>query len=288
MWYDRDRRLVAFEDKLAVKELGRRADVPVVPTLGLFEPASLDPEHDPALQLPRFVLKTNHGYNDVVLVERLEQGCRLGGRSLRGEAVPWSEARSALREHFSQRLRRVHSQAEWAVTRIGPRSLFAEPWLARTDDYKVWVVMGRALFVFAFTNRWGAEGTLAGAFDRDWSLLGAQSQTLAAYGEAAERLLQRSFPRPPGLERLLAYSESLVPADMPVMRADFYPTEGGDFVLGECTSYPNAGCPTFEPDVELRLGRLIRQRWLEAPPSWNARRRGEAQPSAEGRARKSA
>jgi hypothetical protein len=265
MWYDRDPRLIAFEDKLAVKDLARRAGVPSVPVLAELDPSLFDPECAGALQLPRFVLKTNHGYADIVFVERLERGgCRLGGRYLRGEFEHWEDGRRLLRAHFAERLRLVHADAEWAVTRITPRRLFAEPWLSLQDDYKVWVVKGRAVFIFAYADRWSAQGLMQGAFDREWRFLGASASTIDLHGDAAADRVCARFPRPPGLERLIRHAEDLVPPDMGFMRADFYPTEGDGFVLGECTSYPAGGYPVFAPATERLLGRMIHQRWRKA------------------------
>jgi hypothetical protein len=267
IWYDRDPRLIAFEDKLTVKELARRCGVPTVPVLAELDAATLDPETAPELQPSRFVLKTNHGYNDVVFVERLQQGgCRLGGHYLRGEHTDWEEARGVLRAYFSDWLTRVHSQSEWAITQIAPRRVFAEPWLSLQDDYKVWVVRGRATFIFTFADRWDSR-PIVGVFDREWRSVGPVNRTVHAYGEAAPERVKERFPRPAGLDRLIRHAEALVPRDMDFMRVDFYPTEDGDFLLGEATAYQNAGLPVCPDDVELQLGQMILRRWQETGPA---------------------
>jgi hypothetical protein len=246
IWYDRDPRLIAFEDKLTVKDLAGRCGVPTVPVLAELDAATFDPETAPELQPSRLA----------------QGGCRLGGRYLRGEHTDWGEARGVLRAYFSDWLTRVHSRSEWAITQIAPRRVFAEPWLSLQDDYKVWVVRGRATFIFTYADRWDSC-PICGAFDREWRLLGPLTRTVHAYGDAARQRVRERFPRPAGLERLIHYAEALVPHDMGFMRVDFYPTEDGDFLLGEGTSYPNGGYPDLAENTELQLGRMIFRRWQE-------------------------
>ena len=142
---DRDPRLVAFEDKLALKALARDAGVPTVPTLAVIDVDALDLDGHPALQLGRFVIKSNHGWNDIVFVERLAPArYGLSGAHINGQ-FDTRDATDEIRRHFRWWIDCFESRDEWAVDQIARRQVFAEPWLPLTDDYKVQVVGGRAL-----------------------------------------------------------------------------------------------------------------------------------------------
>ena len=169
--HDRDTRLIAYEDKLGIRRIAERAGVPFVPVLARLDPASVDVNKAPALQIDRFVLKMNHGWNDLVFVQRLGEGrVRLSGRHLTGD-YPAEEANVRIRRHFTWWTRHVHAPQEWALSMVWPRVLFAEPYLPLNDDYKVFVVRGRAELIMALTGRWDGDREWGGFFDREWNCL---------------------------------------------------------------------------------------------------------------------
>jgi hypothetical protein len=278
MAHDRDPRLVAFEDKLALKALARDAGVPTVPTLAMIDLDDLDLDGHPALQLGRFVIKSNHGWNDIVLVERLAPGrFGLSGAHLNGQ-FGTRDATAEIRRHFRWWIDCFESRDEWAVDQIARRQIFAEPWLPLTDDYKVQVVGGRAIWVDALSGRFEANGVYGGTFDRDWRMLcPVRSARLMAdpWGTVRAR-----FPRPDGLATLLAQAEAVAPADMCLVRVDFFLQPDGSFVLGEAAVYTNGGRPTHAPGAEVALGRLAydelsaRGFIAAAPAAARPRRRG--------------
>lgn len=250
---DRDPRLVAVEDKLALKALARTAGVPAVPTLALIDVDALDLDLHPDLEIGRFVIKSNHGCNDIVFVERLGLGrYGLSGPHVTGRFGA-GDAAAAIRRHFRWWLDCFENRDEWAVGQIAPRQVFAEPWLPVTDDYKVQVVAGRALWVHALGGRFEPKGTFGGTFDRDWRLICPVTSARAMADPWAT--LRARFPRPDGLAPLLARAEAIAPADMSFVRVDFFLQPDGSFVLGEAAAYTNRGAPTHAFGAEVALGR---------------------------------
>jgi hypothetical protein len=250
--HDRDPRLVPFEDKLAVKELARAAGVPAVPTLSLLDVETLDLDSHPALQLERFVLKTNHGCGDAVFVERTAPGrYRSWGKRLNGSHGT-RDANEAIQRHFRWWIDEFEPEDEWALAQVAPRLLFAEPHLPLNDDYKVHVVGGRVLLIHAMGGRWESKGLYGGTFDREWRLV--CPMTLKRRFRDPWAALRARFPPPDELPRLLSHAEAMVPARMSLMRVDFYRQPDGSFVLGEAASYHNAGRRLHSATAELGLG----------------------------------
>jgi len=252
--HDRDTRLIKLEDKLCIKDRARSCRVPFVPTLTELEPETLDIGRHPDLDVEHFVLKMNHGWDDLVIVRRLGgDAVELMGSALRG-TFSLSQANSLIRRHFIPWKDFVHEPKEWAVARIRPRTLFAEPYLTHNDDFKVWVVLGKSLFTSAMTGRWeSGAGPWGGIFAPDWEYLGP-----ARHAHARSRLeVENRFPVPPRVADLYSYAERIAPPDMTILRVDFYKQPDGQFVLGEATCYSAGGGPHTSPDLELELGRRV-------------------------------
>jgi hypothetical protein len=254
---DRDTRLIEYEDKLGIKKIAERAEVPCVPVLACLDVTSVDVNKHQNLQLDRFVLKMNHGWNDLVFVQRVGQGrIRLSGRHIVGD-FPVEEANTQIRRHFGWWMTHVHAPQEWALRNVWPRVLFAEPYLPLNDDYKVFVVRGRAVFVMTLTERWSGEGTWGGHFDREWNCLGPENWAVDRFGSAAVERVTAHFRRPANLATLISYAERMVPADMTFMRIDFFQLPDDSFVLGEGAAYSAGGTDHAEPRLELELGNIF-------------------------------
>jgi hypothetical protein len=252
---DRDTRLILFEDKLALKRIASTAGVPCAPTLARLNARSVNVA-DARLQVERFVLKTNHGWNDIVFVERLAGGqFALSGPRLEGE-FNLPEANDRIRAHFTWWMGHSHAPLEWASAMIHPRVLFAEPWLPSTDDFKVFVINGRAEIIMPLTGRWSGNW-VCGYFDRDWALIGPDSMTERVHGRASTDAVLSRFPRPGNLSTLLALAERIVPPDMTFLRVDFLQTSDHQFVLGEATAYSSGGFADANERVEQQLGRIL-------------------------------
>jgi len=252
---DRDTRLIAYEDKLAIKKIAARVGVPAVPVLARLDPKSVDVDRHPDLQVDRFVLKMNHGWNDVVFVQRLGKGfLRLSGAHLTGDYNA-AEANTRIRRHFIWWSRHVHSPQEWAVSMVRPRVLFAEASLPMNDDYKVFLIHGRVEVIHPTSGRWGSDRTGA-YFDREWRCIGADDFAEDRFGSTAIERVTALFPRPTRLESLISYAERMVPNDMSFLRVDFFLLPDGNFLLGEGTGYSGGGHEIAKPHLELELGKI--------------------------------
>ena len=257
MLNDRDTRLIAFEDKLAIKNIAEGLGVPFIPVLAQLDPVTIDINSHPKLQVDRFVLKMNHGWNDVVFIQRIGKGrLRLSGPSIDGEYLQ-EQANTRLRQHFIWWSKHVHAPREWALSKIWPRVLFAEPYLPLNDDYKVFVIRGRAELIMTITGRWDAHGEWGGYFDRNWNCLGADHPAEDRFGNGAVDRVTAHFTKPRNLETLLSFAERMVPSDMTFMRVDFYLLPDGAFVLGEGAAYSAGGNDHAKPHVEVELGKVF-------------------------------
>jgi hypothetical protein len=265
MLHDRDTRLVAYEDKLAIKKIAARRGIPFIPVLARLDPSTIDIVRHPELRVDRFVLKMNHGWNDLVFVQRIgKDRLRLSGPNFDGEYLP-ENANTRLREHFTWWSNYVHAPREWALAKVRPRVLFAEPHLPLNDDYKVFVIRGRAELVMTITGRWDPQGQWGGYFDREWNCIGPDHPAEDLFGKAAVDRVTAHFPRPRDLETLLSYAECLVPTDMTFLRVDFYMLPDGAFVLGEGAAYSAGGNDHAKPRIERELGNVF----------WRALQRGD-------------
>lgn len=258
--YDWDRRLIQFEDKLALKEMAKTADIPCVPTLAILPVKNLDLSLVPALQIDAYVLKTNHGCGDAIFVKRLpEDNYYLSGKNINGE-FPRKKANKHVRDHF----RRVISKypnpiwsSQWAVAQIQPKLLFAEPVLPMNDDYKAYVVGGKVLWIETMTDRWEAEGYWGGLFDTEWNLICTNGSTKKRFPKNAEKAVIERFPTPKHLNQIFDFSKSLVPDDMSLMRVDFFQKPSGEFVLGEVSAYSGCGRQDYSDEIELYFGQIL-------------------------------
>lgn len=240
-----------------MKELARAAEVPCVLTLGILPVPALDLSLQSCLQRDSFVLKTNHGWNDLVFVERIAQDrYRLSGKHIKGD-FSLREANNAIRRHFRWWINRYRLSSEWAVTQIAPRLLFAEPLLELNDDFKLFVVGGKVLWIDALAGRWENDRSWGGLFDSDWNLISYTGSTAKRFPDNPTQAVLDHFPRPKMLRDLVNYAERVVPNDMSLMRVDFFQQPDGSFVLGESAAYSNAGRPHHNEDLELLLGQMV-------------------------------
>lgn len=258
--YDLDRRLIQFEDKLALKELARSAGVPHVPTLSILPVRGLDISLVPALQLNSYVLKTNHGCGDAVFVKRLsENSYHLSGKKI-DEELSLNRANKVLEKHFLKIINRYPNpvwSSQWAISQIKPKLLFAEPVLTMNDDYKAYVVAGKTLWIETMTERWDPEGYWGGLFDPDWNLICVNGSAKQRFSQGAEQAVMDRFPRPKHLSQIFDYSRNLVPSDMSLMRVDFFQDSSDQFVLGEVSAYSGCGRQDYSDDIELYFGQIL-------------------------------
>lgn len=223
---DRDPRLPAMADKLAVKalvaeRLGREW---VVPTL--WSGAALPPRS--RWDRP-IVVKARHGCNQ--------------------NAFVWSRAADwdATRAQAARWMRKAYGGwlDEWLYAHV-PRGLLIEPFIGSGRilpvDYKVFVFGGRATHVQAHLDRGHRHRWIV--HDRDWRAIAADAPAV---------------PRPSALSAMIAGAEELG-RGFEFVRVDFY-QPGSAPLFGEMTFYPGSGlCPLDPPALDAEMGSL----WLRA------------------------
>lgn len=228
---DRDRRLPARADKVAVKAFVAQALGADWVTPALWNGPTLPPRLERDWPLP-FVLKSNNGSGTNVFVrtetERdwdvIEETCR---NWLSGSHADWA--------------------GEWLYTQIEPR-LLVESYVGGLAtlplDYKFFVFRGRVEFIEVDTDRQSDHKRTF--FDRQWN------RQDFALGYALD---QREIARPSSLPAMISAAERLA-EDLPFVRIDFYEIDGAP-IFGEMTFYPDAGVAKFAPDAyDLKFGSL--------------------------------
>jgi uncharacterized protein involved in propanediol utilization len=241
--YDRDPRMPALADKVAVKRYvaDMLGDAWVTPTLH-----HADELPETAGWPAPFVVKSRHGCNQCAFV--------------RTGAEDWSAIRAAARKW----VRGPYGQLldEWLYKQV-PTGVLVEPFIgaggALPIDYKIYVFGGRAACVKVDRDR--EHGNWRSIHALDWQPI---------WAPPGASLL----PPPASLEEMIAAAETLG-RDFDFVRVDFYEIDGRPR-FGEMTFYPGSGLSPLPDELDHRLGSLWTKAWLER----RARERGRV---AEGR-----
>jgi hypothetical protein len=222
--FDRDLRLAAFSDKVAVKQFvaDRIGACWITPTLWHGTKLAADPPW------PRpFVVKSRHGCNQRAFVRSGDDDwdaiCRRSATWMRQSYGRWLD--------------------EWLYTRI-PRGLLVEPFIGSDGqlpvDYKLYVFGGKVACVQVHLERETRHRWLV--LTRDWQRI---SSPTADADPAA----------PVSLDRMIEAAETLGQG-FDFVRVDFYEI-AGEPRFGEMTFYPGSGLDPFDPpELDLMLGRL--------------------------------
>jgi len=147
---------------------------------------------------------------------------------------------------------------EWFYGAVPPR-VFAEEDLRDArgrvpDDYKVFVLNGRAHLVQVFQGR--GERLVRTVFDRNWTLLPTFRSDRPG-GPPIRVPAALAPPRPTCLAELLAAAERLA-EPFPFVRVDLYVVGDAPF-FGEMTFMPSGGYVPFEPRTfDRELGSHLR------------------------------
>lgn len=222
--FDRDRRLPALSDKLAVKHLvaDRIGADWITPTLwhGTMLPAQ------PDWPVP-FVVKSRHGCNQRAFVRAATDDWQ----AVRRRAAGW------LAKPYGLWL------DEWLYTQI-PRGVLVEPFIGSNGvlplDYKLYVFGGEVACVQVHLERETRHRWML--FDRDWQRMSSRTAD--------------ADPSPPrSLQRMIEAAQTLAQG-LDFVRVDFYEIDGQPR-FGEMTFYPGSGLDPFDPpELDLVLGRL--------------------------------
>ncbi|MEN2785215.1 ATP-grasp fold amidoligase family protein [Sphingomonas qilianensis] len=225
--HDRDRRLPAMADKVAIKALvaDRLGLEWVVPTL--WAGGSL-PMRSHWTQ--PIVLKSRHGCNQNAF---LQDGGAADWPATRARAARW------VRSSYGGWL------DEWLYTQI-PRGLLIEPFIGAAGrlpvDYKFYVFGGCVTHVQVHRDRGGDHHWAL--YDPDWAMI--------TPGGAVT-------PRPSALREMIAAAEALA-GGFDFARVDLYQPAGRP-LFGEISFYPGSGLDRFDPpEMDGAMGAL----WLRA------------------------
>ena len=224
--HDRDPRLPALVDKVAVKALvaATLGQDWVIPTLWH---GSVLPVRPPA-PLP-LVVKARHGCGHVAFVRT---------------PAEWAAARSRTARWNDMRYGRWLD--EWAYAGVPP-GLLIERYVGQGEalpiDYKLFVFGGRAAFVQVHLDRATAHRWVV--MDRDWVRVSPATRD-------ADPI------RPVTLDRLIAAAERLACGHQ-FLRVDCYEVAGRP-LFGEVTVYPGSGLlPVVPASLDRYMGALWRQ-----------------------------
>lgn len=225
-------------DKYAVREYIREkgCDELLVPLLGKWDSA-YDIDFN---QLPsKFVLKTNHGYGDVIIVKDKNN-------------IDIEKTRVTIQRNLKSPF--GIESAEPHYLRIKP-CVIAEQLLETNIkegliDYKVWCFNGEPAFIFTASNR-NYETHIAefNLFTTSWE----RKDNMLTPNERNTN----NIPKPQKLNEMLNYARVLSqPFDE--VRVDFYEIEG-KLYIGELTFTSEAGRMTyFTEEAQLQLGAMLR------------------------------
>jgi hypothetical protein len=233
--YDRDVRMPALADKVAVKAWVTAQLGPgwIIPTL--WHGAALPPK--PVWPMP-FVVKARHGCNQ--------------SRFVLDSATDWIQVRRDSTRWMSVEYGRWLS--EWLYREI-PRGLLVEPFIGNGRslplDYKLFVFAGRVEYVQVHLGRGQRHRWIL--FDRYW-------RRVSALTDDPDPI------RPGSLGGMIAAAETLG-REFTFVRVDMYEGARGP-LFGEMTFYPGSGLDRFDPvTLDAQLGRdwlLAMERCSEA------------------------
>ena len=224
---DRDRRMPAMADKVAVKalvadRLGRDWVVPTLWAGGLLPTRSR--------WSGPIVVKSRHGCNQNLF---LPDGGGATWPAVRARAAGW------LRKSYGGWL------DEWLYTQI-PRGALIEPFVGAAGklpvDYKFYVFGGRVSHVQVHLDR--AHHHRWVVHDPDWVPLAASAPRIA---------------RPSALSEMIAAAEEIA-RDMDFARVDLY-QPCHQPLFGEVSFYPGSGLDAFDPPA---LDAIMGALWLRA------------------------
>lgn len=191
-------------------------------------------------QLPdKFVMKTNHGCGDIVIVE---------DKSLANTEKIRTEMSNAIKHKFGYRTLEPH------YMKISP-VIMAEQLIENDSDfstsiadYKVWCISGKPECILICSDRMGKKCTLSW-YDVDWNFLPDVN-----FGRHAKDY--KEVPRPVCLEQMLEYS-TILSEGIPQVRVDFY-IEKGKLYVGELTFTSQGGYMDYlSRDFSLKLGKNV-------------------------------
>ena len=190
----------------------------------------------------QFVMKTNHGSGEIIIVKDKSK-------------INYDKIRSKMKEYLSYTY--GFYQGEPHYMRI-KRCIIAEALLEETDnsfstslvDYKVWCFHGKPYCVWACYSR-SAECTYVGSYDLDWNYHPEHSIFTDHYRDGGP-----CVTKPRTFDEMMAAAAKLSEG-YPEVRVDFYDVDG-KLYFGEMT-FTGAGVfmPFYTKKYQLEMGSQI-------------------------------
>lgn len=190
-----------------------------------------------------FVLKTNHGSNDTIIVQ---------DKSKIDAKLIQKKLKRAYKAKFG------YQKGEPHYLSIKP-CIIAEkyleqrndPWTTSLVDYKIWCFNGKPAYIWACYSR-SKEAVYVETRDLDWNYHPEKSVFTSHYRDG-----KGTVPRPKCLERMIEVSSKLSEG-FPQVRVDLYEIDGKIY-FGEMTFTSNGGYNDFyTQDFLNELGDLIK------------------------------
>lgn len=238
--YDRKPEYTTMVDKYAVKKYvaDKIGEEYIIPTLGVWDnPDDIDFDALPS----RFVLKCNHnsGLGMCICKDKSE---------LNIEKVK-SELRRGLAQDY------YLTGREWAYKNVS-RKIIAEEYIedkgkAVPEDYKVYCINGKPLYIVVFHNRFNDSEELSeSVYDTSWQ---PQHISLDEHFKVSDIV----EPVPECLDKMLKFAEMLS-TNMSQSRIDFY-IVNNRLYFGEITLYTASGFQKMIPEsLDYDLGKIVK------------------------------
>lgn len=189
-----------------------------------------------------FVLKTNNGYGDIIVVHNSQNVDTMAIRR---------KLDRALKKNFGLKTAEHHYLGITPCI-IAEKFLSADPKLGCSlVDYKFYCFDGVARYCMVCYNRTSSHNVKTALYDaHTWEDL--RRHVSGKYRDPH----QRAIPRPSSLEQMLSAAEKLAKG-FPQIRVDLYETEGHP-IFGELTFTSATGMDTgFTPEFQREMGSYI-------------------------------
>lgn len=238
---DRKDYQVVYADKYAVREMlkkrfGEEYLIPLV--FDTFDYRDLIPENFPDYP---FVIKTNHGFGNTVLVKDKAR-------------IDWDRLRIDFRRWLHNNY--YYYEREWQYKNIVPR-IIAEKMLITKDgrlpdDYKLNFIEGKLEFVYVSVDREGANKR--NIYDPEWNPM---NFTWARKGKDLQHLRGNEIDPPPTYDKMVKYGSEIASLYRYV-RVDFYDVDG-KLYFGEITQCHGGGFDQMIPkEYDIMFGQKLK------------------------------
>lgn len=233
---------VKCADKFLVREFVEQKGLgdTLVPLYGVYKSAD---EIDFSKLPQSFVLKTNNGSGDVIIVRDKNN-------------VDEISIKEQIQKHLNRKFGRF--TAEYHYLEIPPRIICEELLIDKSRpkealiDYKIWCFNGEPYCIFTVSNRTKQNYQMY-LYDLDWNSIGEGNLIYSKYSNKGVKEL----PRPQKLKEMIEYAR-ILSKDIPQVRVDFYEINGKVF-FGEMTFTSTGGyIGYFTHELLLKMGQLVK------------------------------